>query len=69
MNAWYWDYRPAPTRQRIEQTHQSEMRRVNRKRLRESTFAGKLYFHCPMCDAGFLRRIDANTHCRPNKYK
>jgi hypothetical protein len=63
MNPWYWTYNE-PSRSRIEQSHHAEMRRVNRNKLRESTFAGRVYFHCERCGAGFLRRIDAVKHCR-----
>jgi len=63
MNPWYWNYHE-PTRDRVDQSHNAEMRRENRNRLRETTFAGRTYFHCSVCDAGFLRRINAVTHCR-----
>lgn len=65
---WYWNYRKEETepRKRAEAERRATSKqaaKTNHNRLRETRFNGVIYFHCPVCRAGFVSPRTAVNHC------
>lgn len=65
---WYWNFKreelePRMGREAERRATSKAARKVNHNRLRESRFNGVVYFHCPVCGAGFVSPRAAEGHC------